>query len=125
MSLKKGFTLIELVMVIALIAIVSTLAVGKIGDLRRTASRKVSVANQLAVGRAVETFLSVHNGKLNRLDWLMDAETPRGAGSSEDGFGYTLTNKTAGTEGSLYMGPCKSSALSWPSRPSRWDTASR
>ena len=114
LNVKKGFTLIELVMVIALIAIVSTLAVGKIGDLRRSASRKVSVANQIAVGRAVETFLSLHEGKLNRLDWLMDAETPRGAAASEDGFVYTLTNKTAGTEGYLYMGPCKSAALSWP-----------
>ena len=74
MKARKGFTLIELVMVIALIAIVSTLAVGRIGDMRRTAARKVSIANQQAVARAVETFISLHDGRLDRLDWLMDAE---------------------------------------------------
>lgn len=109
--MKKGFTLIELVMVIALIAIVSTLAVSKIGDLRRSASRKVSIASQQAVSRAVETYLTVHNGKLNRLDWLMDANTARGSGG---GFDYGLTNKVAGAEGYLYMGPCKASGMSWP-----------
>ena len=114
MKKQFGFTLIELVMVIALIAIVSTLAVGKIGDLRRTASRKVSIASQQAVGRAVETYLSVHSGQLNRLDWLMDAETPRTSGGSADGFAYTLTNKVAGTEGYFYMGPCKATGMSWP-----------
>ncbi len=111
---KNGFTLIELVMVIALIAIVSTLAVGKFGDMRRIAGRKVSIANQQAVGRAVETYLSIHGGQLNRLDWLMDADTPTAAGSATDGFVYSLTNKTAGTEGYLYMGPCKATGLSWP-----------
>jgi len=57
--------------------------VSKIGDLRRSASRKVSIASQQAVGRAVETYLTVHNGKLNRLDWLMDANTARGSGGGD------------------------------------------
>jgi prepilin-type N-terminal cleavage/methylation domain-containing protein len=114
MKARNGFTLIELVMVIALIAIVSTLAVGKIGDMRRIAARKVSIANQQAVGRAVETFLSLHDGRLDRLDWLMDAETPLSVRSSDDGFDYARTNKTAGAEGGLYMGPCRASGMSWP-----------
>ena len=111
---KSAFTLVELVMVVALIAIVATLAVNKVGDMRRRAARKVSLANQQAVGRAVETYLSLHDGRLNRLDWLMDAETPTGGASAEDGFAYTLTNKVRGTEGYLYCGPCKAAAYSWP-----------
>ena len=55
--MKKAFTLIELLMVIALIAIVSTLAVSKLGGVREVSARKVSLANQKAVERAVEAYL--------------------------------------------------------------------
>ena len=65
--MKKAFTLIELLMVIALIAIVSTLAVSKLGGVREVSARKVSLANQKAVERAVEAYL-VNGGRLNRLD---------------------------------------------------------
>ena len=60
MSIRKrdGFTLIELIVVIAILSIISTLAVSRIGALREKAARKVSVANQQAIGRAVETFLA-------------------------------------------------------------------
>ena len=114
MDRRRGFTLIELVMVIALIAIVSTLAVGRIGDMRRTAARRVSIANQQAVGRAVETYLSIHDGRLDRLDSLMDAETPLGRGGADDGFDYARTNKVAGSSGYLYCGPCRAAGMSWP-----------
>lgn len=116
LNTAKGFTLLELVMVVAILAIISTLAVAKIGDLRHTAARKVSIANQQAIGRAVETYLAVHEGQLNRLDALMDARTPRGTTSADadDGFDYDQTNKVAGTDGYLYMGPCRAQGMSWP-----------
>ncbi|MBQ4200140.1 MAG: type II secretion system protein, partial [Kiritimatiellae bacterium] len=60
--MKKAFTLIELLMVVALIAIVSTLAVSKLGGVREGAARKVSLANQKAVERAVEAYL-VNGGR--------------------------------------------------------------
>lgn len=102
---KKGFTLIELIMVVALIAIVSTLAVMRIGDMRRVAARKVSVANQLAVGRAVETYL-VEGGQLNRLDALIDMETGLGTiDATRGGFDYARTNQYEHTVGYLYAGP--------------------
>ena len=65
--MKRAFTLIELLMVIAIIAIISTLAVSKVGGVREAAARKVSLANQKAVERGVEAFL-VSGGLLNRLD---------------------------------------------------------
>ena len=70
--MKKGFTLIELLMVVALIAIVSTLAVTKVGGIREAAARKVSLANQKAVQRAVDAYLA-NGGRLNRLDSLIYA----------------------------------------------------
>ncbi len=100
--MKKGFTLIELLVVVALIAIVSTLAVTRIGNTRKTASRKVSIANQQAVGRAVDAYMTLNGGKLpNRFDALLDMGTPLGDGKGFDFAATTVEN----AEGYLYWGP--------------------
>ena len=102
--MRKGFTLVELVMVVAILAIVSTLAVSKIGSLRDDAARKVSIANQQAVGRAVETWLNgAGRGRLNRLDSLLAYERARGT-SSGAGFDFGRTNATARSSAWLYAG---------------------
>ena len=105
MKNKAGFTLLELLMVIALIAIVSTLAVNKVGGVREGAARKVSLANQKAVERAVEAFLA-EDGALNRLDSLLYA----GSGgaplvrSPEGAFDFD-TVSTASARNGFYLGP--------------------
>lgn len=99
---RGGFTLIELIVVIAILSLISTLAVNRIGAIRERAARSVSVANQLATGRAVETFLVANDGKLDRLDSLLDAGTsdsPSSPGYDFRGLGGT------GTVGGLYRGP--------------------
>lgn len=102
--MKKGFTLVELIMVVAIIAIVSMLAVSKIGNLRDASARKVSVANQQAIGRAVEVWLNAHGqGRINRLDSLLTYEQAKGA-SSGSGFDYGRTNETNRTSSWLYRG---------------------
>lgn len=110
--MKKAFTLIELLMVIAIIGIISTLAVNKVGAVRETAARKVSLANQVAVERAVESFLS-GGGRLDRLDSLVTAQGADGqsawrhAGRETDGgFDCTYTNFTA-LSAELYLGPSR------------------
>lgn len=103
--MKKAFTLIELLMVIALIAIVSTLAVSKLGGVREVAARKVSLANQKAVERAVEAYL-VNGGRLNRLDSLLyagDGGAPL-TGGTEGDFDFTAVS-TAESRNGLYLGP--------------------
>lgn len=92
---KNGFTLIELVMVIAILAIISTLAVGKFGQIQKKAARQVSIANQQNIGRIVDSHVLVNHGGLNRLDALVNYDC---ATVSSDGFG---TFATAG----LYTGP--------------------
>lgn len=100
-KIRSGFTLIELIVVIAILSIISTLAVNRIGAIRERAARSVSVANQQATGRAVETFLAANDGKLNRLDALVDAGT-----TSSDGAGYDFRDHGAvGRVGGLYRGP--------------------
>ena len=103
--MKKAFTLIELLMVIALIAIVSTLAVSKLGGVRESAARKVSLANQKAVERTVEAYI-VGGGALNRLDSLLyagDGGAPL-TGGTEGDFDFTAVS-TAESRNGLYLGP--------------------
>jgi prepilin-type N-terminal cleavage/methylation domain-containing protein len=104
--MKKAFTLIELLMVIAIIAIISTLAVSKVGGVREAAARKVSLANQKAVERAVEAFL-VSGGKLNRLDNLMYANCTADAEQSDytsAGARIEFNDQTMG-DSTVYFGP--------------------
>lgn len=101
MNNRTGFTLIELIIVIAILSIISTLAVNRIGAIRDRAARMVSVAGQQATGRAVESFLTLNDGKLNRLDALVDAGTSRSGGA-----GYDFNDQgAAGVVGGLYRGP--------------------
>jgi len=103
--MKKAFTLIELLMVIAIIGIISTLAVSKLGGVREMAARKVSLANQKAVERAVEAYLA-SEGRLNRLDSLLyagDGGVPVTGGTEHD-FDFTAVSTAEGRNG-FYMGP--------------------
>ena len=55
MKMKQGFTLIELVLVIAILAIISVIAIGKFTDVRRDAARKANVANIKNITRTINT----------------------------------------------------------------------
>lgn len=88
-------------MVIAILGIISTLAVSKIGDIRERAQRQVSLTNQSAIGRALDTYLTLHNGQVNRLDALVDDEVPRGG---SNGFDVDSTSVSATGPG-FYLGP--------------------
>lgn len=100
---RAAFTLIELLMVVALIAIVSTLAVTKIGGVRETAARKVSLASQKAVERGVEAYLSFGGRGIDKLDSLIDDEV--GAQLSRQGF-FDTAGTSMKTDGAgFYRGP--------------------
>ena len=93
--LRNGFTLIELAMVVALLALLATLAVSKYAGLRDSSARKVSAVNQRSVSESVGTYLAFNGGR--GLDYL-DALVPRGAASVPGGtFDYG--------GGKLYAGP--------------------
>ena len=107
MKNRNGFTLVELIMVIAILSIVSTLAVNRIGAMREKAARRVSIANQQSIGRAVDTFLAM-GGALNRLDNLIYANT----GNDQEQSAYAKTSdrivsleEPEAGDGTIYFGP--------------------
>ena len=104
--MKKAFTLIELLIVVAIIAIIATLAVSKIGGVKEVSARKVSLANQSAVERAINSFI-VSGGRLNRLDSLVyagEGGAPLIGSGKEGDFDFDTVSTAEGREG-LYLGP--------------------
>lgn len=63
MKLKSGFTLIELVLVVAIVAIISVIAIGKFTDFRKSAARKVNVANIKNITRTINTEIAQKDGE--------------------------------------------------------------
>ncbi len=68
---KFGFTLIELIMVVAVIAIIATLAISRLSGVQKNSADKLNMANLSRIGSAVETFMAVADGGLNRLDTIV------------------------------------------------------
>ena len=101
---KTGFTLVELIMVIAVLSIISTLAISKYGSMQANSARKLSVSNQIRITQAVETFLVANEGGLDKLDALIEYGTADGtAGTFAGEYDESLNNAT--TEGGIYRGP--------------------
>lgn len=100
-SKMAGFTLYELLMVVAILAILSTLAFSKYGLVQKASAQKISLSNQLMVSKAIETFLGFNNEEgLDKLDALIDYGTASG---KEGTYDYTLNG--TGVSGGIYRGP--------------------
>lgn len=89
-NLKSGFTLIEMIVVVAIIALISAMAVMKLSGIRNDVKAKANIANLKRIDSAVENYLVANLGKgLNRLDLLMEYDQQakmgsRGAASFDD-----------------------------------------
>ena len=55
---KKGFTLIELIIVIAIIAILAAIAIPKFGEVRKNANIKSDIANAKTIANATTALLA-------------------------------------------------------------------
>lgn len=55
---KKGFTLIELIIVIAIIAVLAAVAIPKFGEVRKDAAFKTDIANAKTIANAATSLLA-------------------------------------------------------------------
>jgi len=90
MTSKKtpsGFTLVELVIVIAILSMLATLAVGKLSGIKADNAKKVNLANLARVGGILDTYLAASPAQgLNRLDSLTLCTASSGTPGDLDGL---------------------------------------
>ena len=104
---QSGFTLVELVMVVFILAIIASIAVTQMGSVQKISAEKVSIANLQATERSVLTFLALNNGSgLDKMDGIIDFGTATGTGGT---FNTNLNSTTA--VGGIYRG-CKTGSAS-------------
>lgn len=85
-TLWRGFTLIELLITLAIVSIVTTIAVGGYRDYLRRANRVDATTALLRIAAAQEKFY-LQNGRYAGSDELVEAP-PAGLGISGTGHGY-------------------------------------
>ena len=88
---QSAFTLVELLMVIAIIAMISALAIQKLSGIQSKSAEKLNRANVVRIGSALETYV-IANGRdatFDRLDALVLDGKSSGTGGSADAIGST------------------------------------
>jgi prepilin-type N-terminal cleavage/methylation domain-containing protein len=94
---EKGFSLLELLIVVAIILIIATIAIPSLLRSRQSANESAAVASVRTVTTAQITYLSSSGGKYGQLTALITA------GLLDTGFngvksGYTYSITTTGTD---------------------------
>jgi len=111
---NKGFSLLELLIVVAIILIIATIAIPSLLRSRQAANESAAVANLRTVNTAEVTYLSSSGGNYGDLDNLVDAglldDTFRPGGVkagyvfaiATDGVEFTVTADPASTNTGRY-----------------------
>lgn len=106
----KGFSLIELLIVVAIIIIISAIAVPSLLQARRSANESAAVANLRSIASAEFTYASRNNQQFGSLLNLVSTGYLDGrfvAGQRVNGHNFSDTNvavtgAVAGTDGTAY-----------------------
>ncbi len=93
---KKGFTLVELLIVIAIIGIMALIAIPRMGKYRKDANETASLATAAAIYSARATYLARHGDLASMTDeilaqYMAGGEVPEYIGGELDGTGYGIT----------------------------------
>ena len=105
---RSAFTLVELLMVIAIIAMISALAIQKLGGIQSKSAETLNRANLVRISSALESHVALNAGKV-KFDKL-DALTLYGAADGTAGSSASLSSTApllvyAGIEGNRGLAP--------------------
>jgi len=101
----KGFSLLELLIVVAIILIIATIAIPSLLRSRQAANESAAVASVRTITTAEVTYLSSSGGQYGTIAQLV------GAGLLDSGFssgtkgGYTYSISTNGLDYTIYANP--------------------
>lgn len=91
---RRGFTLVEIMIVVAIIALLAAIAIPNLLAAKRTANDGASLANIRTLSTAAETYATAHNGtfpvSVPELAGYAAAATTL-CGATVQGFAYTCT----------------------------------
>jgi prepilin-type N-terminal cleavage/methylation domain-containing protein len=94
---RKGFTLVEIMIVVAIIALLAAIAIPNLMSAKRTANTAAAKANIRALSTAAEVYATAKNGTYPTaaqvVDYIASAATLCGA--SVQGYAYVCTGMTA------------------------------
>lgn len=108
-SLKAAFTLIELVIVVAILAIIATVAVGKFTDIRIEAARKANVVNIKEITKTVNTQIArvdatTYEGMFAYAEALIDVDGKSVPTGAEGSYNWSLAAGWYDGEGGVVPG---------------------
>lgn len=86
---RSAFTLVELLIVIAILALISALAIQKLGGIKESSKEKVNFSNVVRIGAALETYAAANGNaaSFDRLDALVLDGTASGTGGDTSAIG--------------------------------------
>lgn len=97
---RKGFTLVEIMIVVAIIALLAAIAIPNLLSAKKTANTAAAKANVRALSTGAEVYATAHNGTypttVPLLAEYITAATTLCAGTAVQGYTYACTWPSSG-----------------------------